>query len=435
MFRRNRQRYYKMLILLMVACSFISVAKASAALIQMDMNSQAVYVDHFFQTKIADNWTKAEQFVHDVAVVYKDENGKQLVSLINLDGHKILPYRTDSISIFSLTNDIVQVFQGDSSYLYNTRMNELSPLGDYQVISPDRSVSGIDSNVFLAQQNDSYGFLDGNANCVIPFEWKDARPFSEGLAFVTNDSFTGFINKSGDKIIDSNKKWFSAFPFNEGFSIIMFNSQSIGILNTAGDVVATLEPYHHGYIDNAFHDGFFLVSRGDERYFTDTQGRVLAGKYWKDARCFQNGYAAVMNDDSLWGFIDTKGQITIPHQFDSVDWYYETYSGFDMNGRTWVSIDNSQFLINSQGDKLTTEPMIFCPEFTINDGNQLTNAYVVFDEKISKYGIVNLDGEITYALMYDKIEVLQDNIVVLNTTTEIIFGDTQGNIFFRKPIS
>lgn len=211
----------------------------------------------------------------------------------------------------------------------------------------------------------------------------------------------------------------------------MINDAVTGIINTKGEIVTTLKPYHGGYIDQFLHDGFLLVSDGEHRYFVDPQGNMLAGKHWKDARCFSNGYAAVMNDDNVWGFIDTEGQIVIPYRYDAVDWYYEHYAGFDENDRTWVFIRNTQVLINTKGNQLTTQPMLFCPEYSVNKENRLLSAYVVYDETKSKYGVVNTQGVIVYPLIYKQIEVLQGEVLKLYTDISIIFGDAQGNVFLH----
>lgn len=41
------------------------------------------------------------------------------------------------------------------------------------------------------------GFIDETGNMVIPPRFRDARPFSEGLAYVNGTEFRGFIDLSG----------------------------------------------------------------------------------------------------------------------------------------------------------------------------------------------------------------------------------------------
>lgn len=421
------------MIIFILLISITGIAEPTLSWIKIEVNRQDIFVDRWLREKLSGDWTGAEQFIHDVAIVYRDSDGLHLESIINRKGQHLLPYSREKISIFALSNDIVELHQGDSMYLYNTRTDQLSDLGSIKLIATDSYTEGINEPLFLAFHNGFYGYVDGSAQCIIPFCWKDAGPFSEGLAFVSNDTFTGFIDVKGKRTIDSNGKWFSASPFKEGFSVVMINDAVTGIINTKGEIITTLKPYHDGYIDQFLHDGFLLVSDGEHHYFIDPQGNMLAGKYWRDARCFSNGYAAVMNDDNVWGFIDTKGQMVIPYRYDAVDWYYEHYAGFDENDRTWVFIHNTQALINTKGDQLTTQPMLFCPEYSVNTENRLSSAYVVYDEAKKKYGVINTQGDIVYPLTYKQIEVLQGDILKLYTDVKIIFGDAQGNIFFCVP--
>ena len=57
--------------------------------------------------------------------------------------------------------------------------------------------------------------------------------------------------------------------------------------------------------------------------FVNLEGKIISRQF-QDACEFQGELAAVCNREK-WGFIDTSGALVIPHQFDSVHFFYEGY--------------------------------------------------------------------------------------------------------------
>lgn len=63
------------------------------------------------------------------------------------------------------------------------------------------------------------GFIDKSGNVAIPFEWKYALPFSEGLARVIDeDGMCGYIDKTGTIKIQC--VWKYAESFSNGMATV-----------------------------------------------------------------------------------------------------------------------------------------------------------------------------------------------------------------------
>lgn len=81
-----------------------------------------------------------------------------------------------------------------------------------------------------------YGFADESGKVVIPYQWKDAWVFSEGLAAVKNDQGKwGYIDKTGKVIIPCQLK--IAGAFSEGLACIQDDQGKWGFIDKTGKVV------------------------------------------------------------------------------------------------------------------------------------------------------------------------------------------------------
>ena len=83
--------------------------------------------------------------------------------------------------------------------------------------------------------------------------------------------------------------------------------------------------------------------------YIDKQGRMAIAPAFQEATPFQNGLAAVRQDD-LWGYIDAKGAWAIRPA-------YAEATGFNAQGTALVRIDERDVLIDRQGQTVKTLPL------------------------------------------------------------------------------
>ena len=104
-----------------------------------------------------------------------------------------------------------------------------------------------------------------------------------------------------------------------------------------------------------FHEGLAAVMTGSEEDevgrwgYIDKQGRMAIAPAFQEAAPFQNGLAAVRQDD-LWGYIDAKGAWAIRPA-------YAEATGFNAQGTALVRIDERDVLIDRQGRTVKTLPL------------------------------------------------------------------------------
>jgi len=118
------------------------------------------------------------------------------------------------------------------------------------------------------------GFIDESGKMVIPPRFYDARPFSEGLAYVSGTEFRGFIDLQGNPVIKTNG---NTRDFHEGLAAVASPGKG------------------WGYIDHS--------------------GRLLIQYQYSFADDFSEGLAGVVVADRKFGFINQKGEMVIPPRF------------------------------------------------------------------------------------------------------------------------
>ena len=123
-----------------------------------------------------------------------------------------------------------------------------------------------------------YGYADEAGKLVIPYQWKWAGDFSEGLAWVKdyNNKF-GFINTEGSVVIPC--QWVWVMSFREGLACV-------------------------------------ADSNNGKWGFVDKKGKVVIPCKWKEVGLVSEGTISVRDDNDKWGYIDITGKIIIPCQWE-----------------------------------------------------------------------------------------------------------------------
>lgn len=123
-------------------------------------------------------------------------------------------------------------------------------------------LAAVNSGDFL---NPRYGYIDQQGQAVIPMQYKSAKRFSEGLAPVTG----GYIDKTGRMVIRLQTADVTADEFSEGLAAVMINSKR-GYIDKSGNFV--IQPKY--FSTNPFKNGLARVWENGNKYI-DKSGRVV----------------------------------------------------------------------------------------------------------------------------------------------------------------
>jgi WG containing repeat len=245
---------------------------------------------------------------------------------------------------------------------------------------------------------ETYDYIDTITKKIISkYSYDQASPFSEGMALVNRNGLFGFINTSGEEVIQC--KYIHANDFSEGLA-----SVSIGIQEITESTI-WIKDEKYGAIDK----------KGQ---------KIIPFKFREIAR-FKNGIARASDlTTQNWGWIDTIGVWNIDPQFRS---------GEDFNelGMAKVSVikksNNDSFdaygYINKKG-KFVILP-IYYQLSAIEAGIALAKTIGGKYFSDGNYGFINQVGETIVPFKYDVAEMYSGNLALVgkkNNLGEMRYG-------------
>ncbi len=275
-------------------------------------------------------------------------------------------------------------------------------------------------------QEGKIGYLKPNGKNAIDPIYARGTTFSEDKAFVVRDgAVLECINPSGKVLFQLDGiEW--AYNFHDGLSRVVDNDGRVGFVNTSGEIVIDIQfvragdfyeglayaetENESGYIDRkgnfifqanpdkmyVFSDGLAINNIGGGQYgYIDKKGNIKIPFQFDVAYNFSEGLACVKIGDS-YGFIDKTGSYVVNPQFD--------YAGSFSEGLAIVGVGGRYGYINSKG-KIVIES-IFSDAIRFNGG------YAFVENSDGKYGLINKKGEFVVKPQFTKAKAPSDIVSV-----------------------
>ena len=276
--------------------------------------------------------------------------------------------------------------------------------------------------LILVNNNGLYGFFDTAGAQAIPFTWRAASTFSNGLAVVAVDIDSelvqyGYIDHTGKMSIPPRFEY--AYPFSEGYAIVQ-NYQRFGYIDTLGHEVL---PTKYEVLSPVFHGLFFAGSiEGLALYCV--KGRSispLTKPVYSSVVDFSDGRVLVTRD-SLYGFLDSLGHEVIPCQYNTA------YAFF--NGRATVSKDGKWGIINTLGEVVL--PIEYDNSNTRSELYRFHDGFALI-EKDGLYGYCGYDGHIGLSPTFEDAYHFSQGLAPVKIFSYWGYIDTTG-VFFVQPV-
>jgi len=247
--------------------------------------------------------------------------------------------------------------------------------GNMKIKPKYADIKGASNGLICVKANGKYGYMTTKGYFPIEAKYTDATNFTaDGIATVKNRGEWGFIDRHGKLLIDY--QYAEATPFQNGYSIVRrLMSKTEGIINTKGEYVVSGKKYLNvrfpgdglvaarvqgggkwGFVDmngrtavehqyqkvTQFNEGYALVSADGSKFgVIDKRGNEVAPAMFDNAKIegYNNGLAAVVYEGK-WGFVNTKGEIVIPFEYEEVTSFSEGKAAVLMDGY-WGYVDAS----------------------------------------------------------------------------------------------
>lgn len=155
---------------------------------RIEDDSSYIYLNKEGEPLLDQHFTKAPHFFNGIASVSMDDK----YGIINTSGIFVIPAEYDYLS----TNGLQVDFEVDSLHGFMT------PTGEITIQPQFKSLYYFMENELVPAKTDSlFGFINQSGIFIIAEQYRDARPFVNGYAWVKPDKKWGMIDESGAFII------------------------------------------------------------------------------------------------------------------------------------------------------------------------------------------------------------------------------------------
>jgi WG repeat protein len=247
------------------------------------------------------------------------------------------------------------------------------------------------------------GFIDETGKIVIAPRFKEARAFSEGLAYAGTEDTRGFIDRRGAFVIRLKETERDPGDFHEGLAVISAlegnGSEGYGFIDRSGKFAITPR-YSRA---QSFSEGLAAVAVGHPREakygFINRKGEmVIQPRFTPRLGQFGTidylsrfaGGRAVVRIGKLWGYINKKGDFVIPPRFTYADDFSEGLARVTAeNGETGYIDESGRWVIrlHSTGGYVFSEGLA---------------AMVYRSERGNKLGYIDRSGKIVIEPRFDR---------------------------------
>ena len=167
--------------------------------------------------------------------------------------------------------------------------------------------------MIMAVKDSLYGFFDTLGTLRVPFQYRAASSFNEGLAVVAVDIDSslvsyGYIDHDGRMFIQPQYEY--AFPFNEGFAVVK-NYDRYGMIDKNNREVFPIK-YE---ILTSMYEGLLFAGDDDGMAMYDNKFRQLTQPVYTQLMG-KTGDRILVVRDGKYGFLNAKGKEVIPCQYD-----------------------------------------------------------------------------------------------------------------------
>lgn len=217
--------------------------------------------------------------------------------------------------------------------------------------------------VHLIEQDGLVGWIDGSGEVIVEPRFQSVGEFSEGIAYVRENYWLGYVDKFGERVARASEDWWSHGEFHDGLARVS-SAHGAGFVDTAGRLVLPTEGSgDSGTAPGDFAEGVAPVwkaalprsefEEGGAWGYVDTSGDFVIQPRFVAARSFSGGLAAVaietMALETRWGFIDRSGALAIDYQFEDVGRFSEGLSAVLYEDK-WGYISRTGLVIPFQYD-------------------------------------------------------------------------------------
>lgn len=333
----------------------------------------------------------------------------------------LIPYQDAESSLWGFIDQegnikIPAKFAGEPGFFKNGYALIRTDSGRYDFVDQNGKTQGkryinatgfSESYACVVNENSAPEYIDKNMNAA--FVMKNALSagmFSEGLArYRDKNGFWGFVNTSGKVVIKP--KYNSVSPFKDGISYV-YGKGADGkmvkaIIDQSGDIIRKFENTRTAF--RGLNEGLAAFNKGEGWGYLNENGEVKIpeNKKWSDAQPFYNGIACVLYG-SVWRLIDKEGKYISDSTFKTPLVFFKGLASINVDGKFGFINTKGEMVIPAEYDDIAM-PFIGKTAIVKKDG-----AYI----------FIGQDGK---AINENKVQYVSKNYYKINNKDYMVNSD------------
>lgn len=212
--------------------------------------------------------------------------------------------------------------------VFEERKEEVKEVQWRYIIQPAWSETQDFAEGLAAVSNGSaWGYIDQTGNLVIDYLFEDVRQFSNGIGMARQGEMWGSIDKTGMWLTDPwwDDAGFLSVGYKEGLVPVTKDDLWM-FIDEKGDVVLQDDKC---FWAETFSEGLALVFIDGKCGYIDKNGSFAVPLQWSSGWLFSEGVASVQAGEK-WGFIDKRGNVTIQPQYNFAVSFTEGLAAVDI---------------------------------------------------------------------------------------------------------
>lgn len=259
------------------------------------------------------------------------------------------------------------------------------------------------------------GYMDEQANIVIPCIYTKASSFKNGVAFVQKRGSKKYymIDKRGNRLGNLE---FDKMPYIFGGLAKVQVDDKMGYVNLKGEWQI---PPKYANASPFYDDLTFVANTQSKWAIIDKTGKLLSGFVYPGPLSFQHGYARV-RINGKWGIMDKSLKMIIPAQYEGIESYGDGLFAYKQYGKWGYLNQTGKVVVKAQYEDVDT----------------FKNGFGLITQN-GKKGIINTEGKLILQIKYDDIWLTYSkhhNLLITFTGDKPTFLNTSGNAFTKENV-
>ncbi|MCA6362000.1 MAG: WG repeat-containing protein [Bacteroidetes bacterium] len=375
------------------------------------------FADSTGKVRIAPQFSRTEFFYEGLAVAANDK----FSGYIAKNGTVVIPLQYLEAGNFN--NGTAVVIDSLDQYYLIDHTGKTITRRAYDFIGP------FSEGLARVSRNDCSGFIDITGNELIECRPAEFGNFSQGLAWMRDSTGRwGFINRKGETVIPP--LYDRAESFAAGLPVRVRLNNRWGLINAQGQL---LQPCIYTYI-GPWSEGLALVVLDGKFGYLNAAGKIavpisfLYNREELGDNLFRNNSARVLLEKKA-GLIDSTGKLILPRDFDDVQPFQDGFAAVNKKGK-WGYADRLQKLripytfdeagpfvsglalvrINGRLGMIDTKGNYVLPP-SLEEAQRLPSGYILVADSTRRKGLLDSTGAWVLPCLYSQIEQVDNSPV------------------------